>query len=327
VNVQVVNIDDCNNAYNNDVIEGVMFCAGIPRGGKDSCQGDSGGPIVKQIGNEHVQVGVVSWGIGCAQPGFPGIYSRVSSAQDWIKQVVCDEWGESASFCDGGTIGGSQPTGGNCAAAELDFDFSITTDSYGYETSWELVNSQGQVVVGGDDLDSGRAYDTRQCIPNDAYTLTIYDSYGDGLCCGISPGYTLVVDGNDIQQGGAVDFGGEISVDFGSVATASCVELRLDLLTDEWGYETELWLVNAAAQEWIWYDYGVGNNESRQYTACLDPTGCATLQIFDSFGDGIAAPGGITVQFGDELVYQGGDFGFGEFFRFGSGCLPSSGIF
>jgi hypothetical protein len=71
------------------------------------------------------------------------------------------------------------------------------------------------------------------------------------------------VDGNDIQQGGAVDFGGEISVNFGS--TASCVELRLDLLTDELGYDTELWLVNAAAQEWLWSDYGVGNNESRQY--------------------------------------------------------------
>jgi trypsin len=432
VDVQVVNIDECNTSYNNEVIEDVMFCAGVPQGGKDSCQGDSGGPIVKRIGNEHVQVGVVSWGYGCAQPGFPGIYSRVSSAHDWIKQVVCEEWGESASFCDGG----SPPTGGNCAAGELDFDFSITTDSYGYETSWELANSQNQVVVSGENLDSDLAYNTRQCIPNDAYTLTIYDSYGDGLCCGSNPGYTLAVDGNGIQQGGADDFGGEISVNFGSTptggsgncatgeldfdfsittdyygyetswevvnshgqsvvhgenldsdlayntrqcipndsytlmiydsygdglccgtnpgytlavdgnviqqggaddfggeisvnfgSTASCVELQLDLLTDAWGYETEVWLVNDATQEWLWYDYGFANNESRQYTACLDPTGCATLQIFDSYGDGINAPDGITLQFGDELVYQGGDFGYGEVFRFGSGCLSSRGIF
>jgi hypothetical protein len=39
-----------------------MFCAGVNGGGKDSCQGDSGGPLVIRNGNEHIQVGVVSWG-------------------------------------------------------------------------------------------------------------------------------------------------------------------------------------------------------------------------------------------------------------------------
>jgi hypothetical protein len=99
------------------------------------------------------------------------------------------------------------------------------------------------------------------------------------------------------------------------------------LLTDEYGYETELWLVNDATQEWLWCDWGFDNNESKQYSGCLDPTGCATLQIFGYYGDGIFAPGGITLQFGDELMYQGGDFGFGEVFRFGSDCLSSRGIF
>jgi secreted trypsin-like serine protease len=61
IDVQLVNIDECNNNYNsNEVIEDVMFCAVIPQGGKDSCQGDSGGPIVKQISNEYVQVGVLT---------------------------------------------------------------------------------------------------------------------------------------------------------------------------------------------------------------------------------------------------------------------------
>ena len=183
-------------------------------------------------------------------------------------------------------------------------------DYYGYETSWEVVNSQGQYMVHGENLDSDHAYNTRQCIPNDSYTLTIYESYGDGLYCGTNLGYVLAVDGNVIQQGGADDFGGKISVD----------------LTDEYGYGTELWLVNDATHEWLSYDYGFGNNESRQYTTCLDPTGCATFQIFDSFGDGIYLPGGITLQFGDEVVYQGGNFGYGGIFLFGSGCLSSRGI-
>ncbi|GAB2602310.1 serine protease [Streptomyces capparidis] len=52
-----------------------MLCAGERRGGKDACQGDSGGPLVA----DGVLVGLVSWGSGCAQPGYPGVYTRISS--------------------------------------------------------------------------------------------------------------------------------------------------------------------------------------------------------------------------------------------------------
>ena len=101
VEVFAINSEVCNRSYNGEVIDDVMFCAGVPGGGKDSCQGDSGGPVVVRNGNSHSLVGVVSWGIGCALPGYPGVYARVSSANDWIKEVVCNDWNVKAPFCGG----------------------------------------------------------------------------------------------------------------------------------------------------------------------------------------------------------------------------------
>jgi secreted trypsin-like serine protease len=74
VDIKYIPTSECNsaNAYDGDIIDKSMFCAGVSGGGKDTCQGDSGGPIVIQKGGQDVQVGVVSWGNGCARPNFPG---------------------------------------------------------------------------------------------------------------------------------------------------------------------------------------------------------------------------------------------------------------
>ena len=65
-----------------------MLAAGYVDGGKDSCQGDSGGPLVIEVHGQWLQVGIVSWGKGCAEPFAYGIYTRLSSFADWIEGIT-----------------------------------------------------------------------------------------------------------------------------------------------------------------------------------------------------------------------------------------------
>jgi secreted trypsin-like serine protease len=73
-------VDDatCQGAYP-DMIPSDEICAGImSTGGVDTCQGDSGGPMFKRNGaGQWIQVGITSWGDGCARPGKPGLYAEV----------------------------------------------------------------------------------------------------------------------------------------------------------------------------------------------------------------------------------------------------------
>jgi secreted trypsin-like serine protease len=88
--VPVVADAECAADYHEAGVELVpedSICAGKP--GVDTCQGDSGGPMVRRNPEGRwLQVGIVSWGLGCARAGFPGVYTQVSTFRSMIKAAM-----------------------------------------------------------------------------------------------------------------------------------------------------------------------------------------------------------------------------------------------
>ncbi len=84
VDLPIVDSTECERVYPGRISNG-QVCAGYRQGTRDSCQGDSGGPLVVPGGpTRWSQIGVVSFGRGCAQPNAYGVYTRVSHYIDWI---------------------------------------------------------------------------------------------------------------------------------------------------------------------------------------------------------------------------------------------------
>jgi secreted trypsin-like serine protease len=80
----------CNGSsmYAGQVIAAEEICAGYAAGGIDTCQGDSGGPMFRQGASGWIQVGIVSWGDGCARPNKPGVYTQVSYFSSAIRSAA-----------------------------------------------------------------------------------------------------------------------------------------------------------------------------------------------------------------------------------------------
>lgn len=85
VEVAYISNDECGDSYAPEPITNAMLCAADP--GQDACQGDSGGPLYDK--DNDVLVGITSWGFGCADPNYPGVYSRVSIIYTGLWSKFC----------------------------------------------------------------------------------------------------------------------------------------------------------------------------------------------------------------------------------------------
>lgn len=91
VQLPVVDQTVCRNKYAEiqATIVDSQLCAGSLFA-VDTCDGDSGGPLMIVKNNYWSVEGIVSFGRGCGLEGWPAIYTRVESFEDWIRQTIRD---------------------------------------------------------------------------------------------------------------------------------------------------------------------------------------------------------------------------------------------
>lgn len=162
----------CSRLYQGGIKKKSMICAG--GNGKDSCQGDSGGPLTSDA--DGSLVGVVSFGFGCATGRFPGVYSRVSGAIEWIDEQIClhQDNGNSSNLSSGCN---NEPE--LLSSIKHPITFQIKYDAKASKTSWNLRDGDEENVFSSP-LGSGSIGTVSNTINLQPGTYTFEIEYIDG---------------------------------------------------------------------------------------------------------------------------------------------------
>ncbi len=159
-----------------------------------------------------------------------------------------------------------------CPTGEAEFQVNIVPDNYYQETSWDLQDEAGNILFGGD-LSDGNPYTFSACVPSgNCLTFTIYDSFGDGICCSFGQGnYQVLIDGTVIGSGG--DFDDEETVLITCPPGASC-EDSFDAIE---GSNLPAPFLNT------WYEFTPSFTGLYEINTCLPGNSCGntTLWVYD----------------------------------------------
>jgi trypsin len=159
-----------------------MLCAGHPLPDRDSCGGDSGGPLLDTTTGE--QVGIVSFGKGCGEVDFPGVYTRVSTYTSWILDRICELSAVPPMNCPAPMIEPNSNT--NSVSEKLHkVILEIQYDGRSAESFWRLDDDLSGKTVAFQPAIPNRGEFFRQeiLLPTGRYRLIMTDTSGEGICC------------------------------------------------------------------------------------------------------------------------------------------------
>jgi trypsin len=282
VETKYVSNSNCNNMYGGGILANMM-CSADP--GQDSCQGDSGGPLYDSDSN--TLVGVVSWGYGCADPSYPGVYSRISNQWDaWIKPTICaNHSAPKPDFCGSNPAPTpvSPPVSPPVSAPvspPVSAPVSPPTQCYDNPSGWY-------------DSD-GPAYNC-EYYATDNNCATYGDSFANPLFGGTTANQACCV------------CGGGSPTPAPTPAPVVCTNKRLSLLevtvtADSYSNSDNFFFVKRGRKR-VWLKRGLQNNKIQTFYKCLPKRWCYKFFIRDLYGDGLIN-GGYTVKWEGKVVKQ-----------------------
>lgn len=294
------------------------------------------------------QVGVVSFGDGCARAGKPGVYARTSGFDMWLKENICRLATTKPGFCNSIPDSPNSPADGPNMGTEINpadenagttgsmmnIRVKVDHDDYPEETEWSVMDSSNNMIMhqnAGDVLEWGAVKEQSANVPPGTFKFTMTDTESDGICCDYGQGKVEVfVDGKRVKSFSG-DFGESLSFSFDTNAMEDDqtdngqeidmkVKYMVEVQYDQYPRETGFWLTDNT-QDRIIFRRDVGS-EITQGKLCsrevnLVPGNSYLLAMRDSYGDGLEQPGHVEVyaMFDGKkrvLLRDNGDFGSGR---------------
>lgn len=128
---------------------------------------------------------------------------------------------------EGVDCGGSCPNACPPPPVCTTVNITINLDNYPEETSWTITSAGGTVASGGtygNQPDGSTVVETA-CLEDGCYDFTIFDTYGDGICCGFGNGsYSVSVDGTIVASGGSFNSSETTNFCIEEEATPTCTD-------------------------------------------------------------------------------------------------------